>query len=141
MEFLEENQEGFSKEVIRRYLKIRLLSDMGKLNKVESYYLSIMNSYFNNALNGLKSVISNPSQDWINEDASWFYEALTGERIIGKKFQKRKMLDIIQQVEEERKRLEFLANDPIKSYEKGNSAKLADFIDKLWGVTPYEEAL
>jgi hypothetical protein len=128
MGLLEEvNSSKLSRPVVIEYLNTRLNCDMGEPTAGEKVYLSIAESYFENAISGLNAILNDKTRPKKNEDASWFYEALTNNKMIKEK----NIPKFIKKIREAKKRLDFLVENPIESYENGNSEQLAIFVEKL----------
>lgn len=131
MEFVE-SSDILDRKIIVEYLKTQFNTYRGDFNDGEKVYLKIARSYFQNALDGLNVVANNGTHEhWINQDARWFYEALTGEEIICGS-PKEKIMKVIDEVEESKKRFEKFARNPEKSKKTGNTKQLESFVNKLW---------
>ena len=121
------NTDWLTRPVIMQYLLIRLTCDMGEPNKAEQAYLSLADSYFENAIAGLSSVGYSNRRIKIFEDASWFYNTINNGKVIRSETISRTLLEIKQQ----RKRLELLIKNPEKFQENGDSKELTQFVTRL----------
>jgi len=136
MELIEEDSEILGRKIIIEYLRIQVNTHRGNFSNGELVYINRAKYFFKNALKGLTAIIENKDPpNWINRDALWFYEALTGEKIIPEKH-KEKIEEVIAEIKKSRKRLNNLVKIPIESQTNGNSKELANFIEKLYASYP-----
>jgi hypothetical protein len=132
MDFIEGDSEILGRKIIIEYLRNQFNTQRGDFCEGELVYINLAKSYFNNAVRGLGSIINDELCFQVNQDAKWFYEAITGKEIISEQEANK----TIKKIKTYQKMLNQFIENPENSNITGNTNKLSMFIDNLWNMYP-----
>ena len=127
-----ESSDYLDRKTIIEYLRNQFSINRGEFIGGEKIYVNLAKSYFNNAIKGLDSAINDELCFQINQDAKWFYEAITGKEIISKQ----EAIKAREKIKDSKKRLNMFIRNPEKSNITGNTNQLSIFVDNLWNMYP-----
>jgi hypothetical protein len=132
MDFIEGDSEILGRKIIIEYLRNQFNTQRGDFCDGKLVYINLAKSYFNNAVRGLDSVANDELCFQVNQDAKWFYEAITGKEIISEQEANK----TIKKIKTYQKMLNQFIENPENSNITGNTNKISMFIDNLWNMYP-----
>lgn len=132
MDFIEGDSEILGRKIIIEYLRNQFNTHRGDFCEGELIYVNLAKSYFDNAINGLDSILNDELCFQANQDAKWFYEALTGKEIISEQEANK----TIKKIKGYKERLNKFIKNPEDSNITGNTTQISMFVNNLWNMYP-----
>jgi len=121
--------ENYKEQAIFGYLILQLRDNKTEFSETGRAYVKLAKGFFDEAIKGLESILHPEKGYVINNATLKIYQAIKGDKEINKA---EDIKEAIEEIENSKKRLDKLVNDPEKFYESRDFFMLDWTLRNLW---------